>query len=135
MTFANYILCGMRDQMPDVVRITSSGAERRHAIQATLYRRPEEGDGAFLYRTLALALKLNLRCDEFDPYSWMVGGTIFFDYDATAADGDFCNDEWVNAKRKLAHQMEHGKRAMSRIDAAWRLAQMLGMAPSPAALQ
>jgi hypothetical protein len=135
MTFENDILCGLRDQMPHVVRITSAGAERRHAIRCTLYRRADEIDGAFLYRVLARALTLNLRCDEFDPFSWMLGGTIFFDYDGSASDEDYCDDEWVNAKRRLAHQMEYGKQAMGRIDAAWRLAQMIGIAPSPATWQ
>lgn len=135
MTFANYILCGLRDTMPDVVKITSAGAERRHAIQATLFRRAAEGDDAFLYRTLARALSLNLRCDEFDPFSWMLGGTIFFDYAASASDEPYCNDEGINARRKLAHRMEYGKQAMTRIDAAWQLAQLIGIAPSPVALQ
>ena len=128
-TFDRYILCGLLDHLPDVVQVTSAGCERRHAIQTTLYRQPGESDAAFLQRTLNIASKLNLRFDEFDPFSPMLGGTIFFDYVATSAEEDFCRDGWVNVKRRLMHRATFGPSSRIRFEAAWRLGQLLGIVP------
>lgn len=129
LVFERYILCGDMDHMPDVFRVTRAGCERRHAIQTTTYRQPGESDSAFLLRTLIIALKLNLRLDEYDPFSPMLGGTIFFDYEATLADEDFCTDELVNAKRRLMHRANHARSPHVRIDAAMQLWQFLGTEP------
>jgi hypothetical protein len=127
LVFERYILCGDMDRIPDVFRVTSAGCERRHAIQTTMYRQPGESDSALLLRTLIIALKLNLRLDEYDPFSPMLGGTIVFDYEATPADEEFCTDDWVNAKRRLMHRATHDQSSRVRFDAAWRLGQLLGV--------
>ena len=125
-----YILCGLEVRAPDVIKIVSAGCERRQAIQMTLYRQAGDSDEEFLWRAWTHAQALNLRRDEFDPFSGMLGGTILFRYaDARYAEKS-CSDDLVNARFLAMHKMSYSTRPEARLNAASRLAKLVGMAPS-----
>ena len=120
-----YILCGLEVCEPEVIRIVRAGCERMHAVQKTLYRRAGEAEDEFIRRAWKQAQALNLRRDEFDPFSGMLGGTILF-RDAER----FCSDDLVNARFMLMHKMSYSTRPEARLNAGSRLAKLVGMVPS-----